>query len=224
MNWVNPCRNGLNPEILYVKIDSSIIYMSDAAVPALVQHRLSHRSPLLISANVINNPALAPIHVRLGAVRPFMPEPIPSGPKDVKDWRTASLPLLPPPTVAFDNALMPLAQHQWLPVNASNLDDTPASDGDWDDWRAAAQLHYSFFANAETNALGAYNFGAWDMEYEMLSVDMVALWGKDVVANSPVPGGGADGKFWSTDVSQKTKRRGSPAPGLLRGSDDADLC
>ncbi|KAA8908135.1 hypothetical protein FN846DRAFT_906347 [Sphaerosporella brunnea] len=195
----------LDPEVLYIKLDSTITYISDAAIPALVQHRLAHKAPLMISANTINNPPLSQLHARLGAVRPFLPEPLPPKPTPLTNWRTSSLPLLPPPKAGY-TPKAPKSHHRWLPVNATNLDSTPARyDGDWTGWEVAAQAHYSFFQNAEiAGGLAGYNFGAWDMEYERLGVGMVALWGKDAVEHLPVNRDEAG--FWTVDISKKLKR------------------
>lgn len=97
----------------------------------------------------------------------------------------------------------PFKGHRWLPLpdDERNIYKTPvdkteysAFGNDWKKWAIAAQVHYSFLENLESNQLGKYHFGTglddrregiWNMNYERMNINFMAIWGKDVVDNVP---------------------------------------
>lgn len=97
----------------------------------------------------------------------------------------------------------PFKGHRWLPLpdDEKNIYKTPvdkteynAFGNDWKKWAIAAQVHYSFLENLENNQLGKYHFGTglddkregiWNMNYERMNINFMAIWGKDVVDNVP---------------------------------------
>jgi len=193
------------------------LFIHDDAIPQLVQYRISHPEYFMISANVINNPELSWVHTRLGAVHPFLPETTPPKGFDpvvhIPDWKISKLPRITSSTDS-EEAYKALAYpHRWLPADV-NMDFTPVSATEynafgpgWNDWRIAAQQHYSFFQNAEKGASGLakYKFDTWDMNYERLSINMVTVWGKDVIKAFPIPRD--DEAHLTQTVSRLTKRR-----------------
>ena len=108
----------------------------------------------------------------------------------------------------------PTTPHRWLPVKgAKNLDGTPVRKAKydpwgpgWNDWTLAAQEHYSFFANMEAGeeGVGRYRFGTWDMNYERLSINFIAVWGRDVHKAMPIPRD--DEQHLTKDMSRKLGR------------------
>lgn len=56
-------------------------------------------------------------------------------------------------------------------------------------WAVAAQEHYSFLENLEDGNLDVYKFGKelWDMQGVRLQVNLIAVWGDDVINNMPIP-------------------------------------
>ncbi|KAL8715664.1 MAG: hypothetical protein Q9225_006331 [Loekoesia sp. 1 TL-2023] len=59
-------------------------------------------------------------------------------------------------------------------------------------WAVAAQEHYSFLQNLERDELRRYGLGGsegriWDMQGTRIQINLIAVWGDDVVDNLPVP-------------------------------------
>ena len=97
----------------------------------------------------------------------------------------------------------PYDGHRWLPLSKGeqNLYRTPISQSqynafgpDWASWAIGAQVHYSLLENIENNALSRYFYGAglddtregiWNMVYERMNINVMAIWGKDVLDNLP---------------------------------------
>ena len=97
----------------------------------------------------------------------------------------------------------PFKGHRWLPLPGGDKDlwRTPFShtrydaDGpDWSSWSLGAQAHYSFLQNLENKTLDLYHFGSgldperegiWNMVYERMNINFMAIWGKDVKDNLP---------------------------------------
>ncbi len=57
----------IDPDSIYVKLDDDIVYLHEDAIKILVQYRLDHPKPFLVSSNVICNPTTAYIHQKYGA-------------------------------------------------------------------------------------------------------------------------------------------------------------
>lgn len=138
------------------------------------------------------------------------PKKVPEG-----GWRASELPQWK------DGALFdrhewfdpPYKNHRWLPLGPEyTLDGTPItrttydkSGPGWNNWAIAAQEHYSFLENLEKNELWRYNFGIWDYQYERLSINMIAIWGDDIVDNLPFPED--DEQYLTVDLPKKLGRR-----------------
>ena len=169
----------------------------------MVQRKYEHPEHLLISANVINQPALSWVHYHLGAVKPYLPEMRPTAdPFDTmaskpanSSWRPSELPEWEGPDdfEVGSNFAPPFYGHRWLPLPAGSTNEgtpidtvkyDPYSSG-WSNWTVAAQEHYSFLENLEKGELSRYKFDIWDFHYERLSINMIAIMGDDVVANLP---------------------------------------
>lgn len=103
-----------------------------------------------------------------------------------------------------DPAAPPFKGHRWLPLSdqsKKNLYKTPighaeynAFGPEWKSWAIAAQLHYSFLENLEKNQLRKYWYGdgidpiregIWDMTYDRMNINFMAIWGKDILDAVP---------------------------------------
>lgn len=198
---------------MYVKIDDDTVYIAPDAVASLVDTHINHPEHYITSANVVNNPTLSWVHTRLGAVRGFVPGEALEGynPRSVvDDWRASTLPV----TEEGLRRNAPEKPHRWQRLkNPNNLDRTPISKAKydpwgpgWNDWMLAAQEHYSFFANMEDGEEGMarYRFWSWDMNYERLSINFIAVWGRDIHAAMPIPRD--DEQHLTQDVSRRLGR------------------
>lgn len=165
--------------------------------------------------NGVNNPALSWVHYHLGAIHPYLPDLNPQTTLASNTWRASKLPLWTgDPSLDrrewFD---APFENHRWLPLGPEyTLDGTPVtktaydkSGPGWNNWAIAAQEHYSFLENLERDELDRYQFDTWDYMYERLSINMVAIWGDDVVNNRPFPED--DEQYLTVDLPQKLGRR-----------------
>lgn len=133
----------------------------------------------------------------MGAIHPYLPEI--ASPKEAPSasWRTSKLPNWDDSAVFKRHARFnpPYQNHRWLPLGPGyTLDGTPITTSTydkvgsgWDNWAVAAQQHYSFLENLEKDELWRYDFGLWDYQYERLSINMIAIWGDDVLNNLPFP-------------------------------------
>lgn len=99
----------------------------------------------------------------------------------------------------------PYKNHRWLPLpgNDTNLHKTPMASSkyepfgpNWFSWVLAAQAHYSLLENIEKQELNRYFYGSglndavegiWNMNYERMNINLMAIWGKDVKEHSPFP-------------------------------------
>ena len=118
---------------------------------------------------------------------------------EMDDWRTSGLPFIKHVNNSDSDWEGPAGPHRWLPVDTRTgvpadytLDFTPMSINlydpfgpGWKDCRIAALGHYSFFQNAEEGEKGLrnYKFERWDMNYGRLSINFMAIWGRDVLAS-----------------------------------------
>jgi hypothetical protein len=166
-------------EAVYVKIDDDVIFMDDNAIPRLVTTLTSHPVALLVSSNVVNNPALGWLHYHMGAVHGYIPEVTPQqnylATTENGVWRASGLPhgndveWKMPEISEFYKAFgvespHSIPKHRWFPVHASNHRMiTPAAFSQYDPmgnnlvhWALAAQAHYSLLQNIEENGLDRY--------------------------------------------------------------------
>ena len=118
----------------------------------------------------------------------------------------------------------PFKNHRWLPLpgNDTYLHKTPMSESkydpygpDWTSWALAAQVHYSLLENIEKNQLYKYHYGSglddtmegiWNMNYERMNINFMAIWGKDVKDHAPFPEDD-DEAYLSQTLTKELKRR-----------------
>ena len=97
----------------------------------------------------------------------------------------------------------PFHGHRWLPLpkGEENLYRTPIAQSqynafgpDWTSWAIGAQVQYSLLENIEKNQLSKYYYGSglddtregiWNMAYERMNINVMAIWGRDVLENLP---------------------------------------
>jgi len=61
-------RGDCRPGHLYIRFDDDIVYMEPDAVERLVAFRLTHRHPLIVYGNIVNNAVCTHFHQRAGIV------------------------------------------------------------------------------------------------------------------------------------------------------------
>ena len=185
------------PGVMYIKIDDDVLFIEDTTIPSLIKKRVELHDPYIIGANVINHARLNWLHYKMNAIRPYLPEsttvPLPED-GSTYHWRASSLPKWSgPKEFNFQNFTVP-TPHRWLPTNATSLDDTPIvltrerrqSQG-LKNWMVGAQQHYSFLQNLERGELWRYNFTQYDFLYERMSINLICMWGDDIIAARPIP-------------------------------------
>lgn len=121
-------------------------------------------------------------------------------------WRASELPAwngpaTGPPEFSIDGSSpAPFKGHRWLPVPLSSsaytydLTDYPVSSMTYDsfgpsltNWAAAAQAQYSFLQHLEQNTTHRYKFDIWDYKFQRLSINFLAIRGRDVIDAFPFP-------------------------------------
>ncbi len=179
----------------------------------------THPEYFMVSANVVNQPALSWVHWHMGVVRPYLPEWTPPSAEQRSrkgSWRASELPEWSGPMdVDFTQDFKaPFEGHRWLPLpKGMSEDKTPittttydkASRG-WSSWAVAAQQHYSLLEHLENDNLAVYHLGMWDFKYDRISAHVLAFWGRDVRENLPFPSD--DEGYLSEELPKKLKRRG----------------
>ncbi|EED13626.1 conserved hypothetical protein [Talaromyces stipitatus ATCC 10500] len=167
------------PDTIYVKMDDDIVFIDQSAIPRVVMTLINNPRALLVSSNVVNNPALGWVHYHMGAVHPYVPEVRPDSDnlatKENGVWRASDLPSwsgaeweMPELDHFFslfgvnDRANVPV--HRWIPTrDLSLLYKTPVAKSEYNAfgnnllfWPLAAQAHYSLLQNIEEKRLGRY--------------------------------------------------------------------
>ena len=71
-------------------------------------------------------------------------------------------------------------------------------------WSIAAQEHYSFLEHLENNDLEKYHYDIWDYHYGRLSINLICIWGDDIVDNI---GFVDDEEFLTVELPKKLGRR-----------------
>lgn len=167
------------PDTIYVKMDDDIVFIDQSAIPRAVMTLINNPRALLVSANVVNNPALGWVHYHMGAVHPYVPEIRTEhenlATKENGIWRASDLPSwssqdweMPELDHFFslfgvnDKTNVPL--HRWIPTrDLSLLYKTPVAQSEYNAfgnnlffWPLAAQAHYSLLQNIEERRLGRY--------------------------------------------------------------------
>ncbi|KAJ6124882.1 hypothetical protein N7471_012199 [Penicillium samsonianum] len=182
--------------VMYIRIDGDIVFLEDNAISTIVKTKLDNPSTLMVSANVINEAALASLHSHPGTALPYLPElydvkqPSRSKSQLKHDWRASSLPSWQGPlsfkvSKDFDP---PFEGHRWLlPRDAGSARDPIARSVYTDtgptlhDWTVGAQQHYSFLHHLEHNDLGRYKFPMWVDPTEPASENFGCFWGNDAM-------------------------------------------
>ena len=112
----------------------------------------------------------------------------------------------------------PYTNHRWLPLrdNDTLLTETPIAhteyrpDGPgWRRWAIGAQQHYSLLENIEKDQLQKYYLGEdgiWNMRYDRTNVNLLAIWGNDILDNLPFEGAD-DEQLISVELPRKHHRR-----------------
>ena len=199
------------------------VFIDNSTIPRLIASKVAHPEHIITSANGINNPALSWVHYHLGVIHPYLPELDPPT-HNTSTWRASELPLWSgPPGYALQRNPSPAYKnHRWLPLGPKyNLDGTPITitsysdhEAGWNNWAVVAQEHYSFLDNLERDEVDKYHFEMWDYQYERVSINLIAVWGDDVVDNLPFPTD--DEKYLTLDLTKKLgRRKSSPSSALL---------
>jgi len=158
------------------------------------------------------------VHYHLGVIRPYLPEldPPQQLPKKTS-WRASELPMWTGhPSFSLQRTLSPPSKtHRWLPLGPEyNLDGTPITTATYlqsgpglKSWAVLAQQHYSFLEALEEGEAGVskYYFDMWDYQYYRLSINLIAIWGDDVVDNRPFPDD--DEEFLTVTLPKRLGRR-----------------
>lgn len=192
IEWQNVREN-----IMYIRIDGDTVFLEDSTIPTIVKTKLDNPSSLIVSANVINEAALASLHSHPGVALPYLPElyhvELPSRSKSAlkNDWRPSRLPSWhgPPSFRITKDFKPPFEGHRWLLARGADLDRDPIAASVYtdtgpalDDWTVGAQQHYSFLHHLEDNNLGHYKFPIWVDPTEAISQNFGCFWGNDRVA------------------------------------------
>ncbi|CAI7660251.1 unnamed protein product [Penicillium glandicola] len=182
--------------VMYIRIDGDIVFLEDNAISTIVKTKIDNPSTMMVSANVINEAALASLHSHPGTALPYLPElynvkqPSRSKSQLKHDWRASSLPRWQGP-LGFEvrkDFEPPFEGHRWLlPGDAGAGGDPIARSVYTDngptlhDWTVGAQQHYSFLHHLEDNDLGRYKFPIWVDPTEPISENFGCFWGNDAV-------------------------------------------
>ncbi|KAF2140305.1 uncharacterized protein K452DRAFT_253054 [Aplosporella prunicola CBS 121167] len=213
------CENGT----MYIKMDDDLVFIEDHAIATIVQKKLNHPEYFVVAANVVNQPSLSWMHWRMGAIKPYLPELEPPPPEQVESisrWRASDLPTWagPPdwtvPVSDEEKYEPPFEGHRWLPLpEGYPLENTPIASTSFDafsqalwHWSVAAQEHYSFLENLEKNELWRYKFHTLDYYYMRMGIQMIAIWGDDIIA-SDIHHGNGDDEYHFTEVMTKQTGR-----------------
>ncbi|KAK7610902.1 hypothetical protein IWX49DRAFT_625516 [Phyllosticta citricarpa] len=209
------CENGT----MYIKMDDDLVFMEDHAVATLVKTKIEHPEYFVVAANVVNQPSLSWMHFSLGAVHPYFPELLPPPPGENSSgslWRASELPRWHGPVnwIVPHEFEPPFNGHRWLPLPAGfPLDQTPIANTSFDafseslwHWTHGAQQHYSFFENLEKNELWRYKFPMLDYNYRRMGIQMIAIWGDDIIASDIHNGNGDDEYHFTEVMTERTGR------------------
>ena len=141
--------------------------------------------------------ALTWLHYHLGALHPYLPELAHRRSyTPTTSWRTSELPFWDGPADFNMTTFEVPDHHRWLPLapGTADIEKTPIADVKygvggigWEEWTVGAQQHYSFLENLEKDELWRYEFEMWDIHYDRLSINLIAIMGDDVIAMGPMP-------------------------------------
>ncbi|TWU76100.1 hypothetical protein ED733_007743 [Metarhizium rileyi] len=216
--------DGIEDDILYVKVDTDIVFIEDTTILSMVHTRATRPDFYIVGANTINQPLSSWLHWGLGVIHPYLPETEMFYPPDEErqgkqgaDWRASRLPKWKASRDFNMSEWSPPdgRKHRWLPVPHGDdhiLDGTPimtttydahTSTGWWN-WVVGAQQHYSFLENLETGQLWRYRFYTWDYRDLRMGIQLVALTGKDI--NDVKPIAPDDEDYFCVKMPQKLGR------------------
>ena len=205
------------------------LFFEDHTVAALVKRKMESPDYLLVSANVVNQPALAWVHFHLNTIRPYFPELEPPADLSLRQpsWRASELPTwrgpsnytIHPNFTESENYKIketfkaPFKGHRWLPLGPkTDIDKTPAAvvkyswkGAGYYSWVVGAQVHYSFLENLENDELWRYKFDMWDYHHDRISINFICVWGDDIVNNRPFASD--DEKFLTITLTKRLGRR-----------------
>jgi len=203
-------------------MDDDIVFMEDTVIPTIAHTKSSHPEYFLVSANIINQPALSWVHYHLGAVKPYLPELEPPAPRtDIPqeshiDWRASKLPdWSGPKDFKMDLTWKsPYRKHRWLPVKPESnktIEDTPIISTNYapfgparTHWTIGAQQHYSFLDNLEKNEIYRYKFHTWDYANERMGIQLMAIMGDDINLVKPIIKD--DETYFTEEIPKRLKR------------------
>ncbi|KAJ5403939.1 hypothetical protein N7509_003810 [Penicillium cosmopolitanum] len=178
--------------VMYIRIDGDVVYMEDHTIPTIVKTKLDNPDTLMVSANVVNEGALASLHSHRGVSLPYLPElqhtPQPSRSKSQleHDWRASSLPSWTGPAdfKVRKDFKPPFEGHRWLLPRESATDRDPIAGSVYtdtgpsmSDWTVGAQQHYSFLHHLELDNLDRYKFPLWVNPTEPVTINFGCFWG-----------------------------------------------
>lgn len=196
---------------IYVKIDDDVVFIDPQAIPKAVTTLINNPNALMISANVINSPALGWWHYHSDAPRSYKPELEPNetalATRGNGAWKTSELPTWTGnhslDFTKFENFTdyfnvdkpEDIPKHRWLPTRnetdmyTSSIAATDAHGGPHlTQWEIGAQNHYAFLEHLENNELGKYflskDYGKgtiWHMRGNRLSINFIVMRGSDVL-------------------------------------------
>ena len=179
----------------------------------MVKKKIENPQYLAVSANIVGNFGLTWIHNHLGAVHSYLPDTASPSLKTV-DWQVSGLPQWSGTDDWRFESFESVSGHRWLPLSArqSPLPKMPIDAveysgigrSEWNSWKLAAQLHYSFLQNLEKEELWRYDFGTWNLMYQRLGINMFAISGEDVVRIGNMPAD--DEKFLTMEYSREVDR------------------
>lgn len=180
--------------VMYIRIDGDVVFFEDHTIPTIVKTMLDNPSVLMVSANVVNEAALATLHSHPGVALPYLPELHPveqsaqAKSQNGQDWRASSLPSWRGPASFHvpNNFKPPFQGHRWLlpaeeglgrdPIAASIYMETGPT---LQDWTVSTQQHYSFLHHLESGDLSRYKFPLWADPVEAISQNFGCFWGND---------------------------------------------
>jgi hypothetical protein len=181
--------------VMYIRIDGDVVYMEDHTIPTIVKTKLDSPDALMVSANVVNEGALASLHSHRGVSLPYLPElehtsqPSRSKSQLEHDWRASSLPSWTGPQdfKVRKDFKPPFEGHRWLLPRESATDRDPIAGSVYtetgpsmSDWTVGAQQHYSFLHHLELDDLERYKFPLWVDPTEPVTINFGCFWGRDV--------------------------------------------
>lgn len=208
---------------MYIRIDGDTVFMEDHTIPTIVKTKLDNPETLMVSANIINEGALASLHSHPGVALPYLPElyhvkqPSRSKSQLSQDWRASSLPAWEgPEDFGVKRGFKPpFNGHRWLlpakagpdrdPISASVYTNTGPN---LTDWTVSAQQHYSFLKHLESKELSRYKFPLWVDPTEPTSQNFGCFWGKDSGALSRI----FERKLYSEELLQTWMDAGGNRP------------